>query len=100
MSKFAFITAAFLVLPAPLLAQAAPAATPAPTAVAAPAPQASVTPDKRKSDLDKVVCRSQDEIGSRLERHQVCMTKQQWMTNEQEAKLKVHDMQMVGFTSN
>ena len=87
MSKTAFITAALMVLPAPLLAQAAPTA---------PAPQASVKPDLSKSDMDKVVKRSQDEIGSRLERHQVCMTKQQWMTNEQEAKLKVHDLQMMG----
>ena len=86
MSKLALITAAWLVLPVPALAQPA----------AAPAPQASVTPDKNKSDLDKVVCRSEDVLGSRLERHQVCMTKQQWMANEQDTKLKVHDLQMMG----
>ncbi|NUQ18239.1 MAG: hypothetical protein HOP95_07270 [Sphingomonas sp.] len=91
MLKLTFVTAALFVLPAPVLAQAAPVT---------PAPQASATPDKSKSDLDKVVCRSQDTIGSRLERHQICMTKQQWMTNEQEAKLKVHDLQMQGFVAH
>ena len=92
MSKFAFITAALLMLPAPALAQIV-FDDPLP-------PQAHAKPDKNKSDLDKVICRSQDELGSRLERHQVCMTKQQWATNEQEAKNKVHDMQVLGLQSH
>ena len=92
MAKLAFVTAALLVLPAPTLAQI--------VFNDAPAPQAQAKPDKSKSDLDKVECRSQDTLGSRLERRQVCMTKQQWKTNELDAKLKVHDLQMMGDTQS
>lgn len=91
MLKLAYLTAALIVLPAAALAQSA-------AAPAVPAPAAS--PDKSKSDLDKVICRSQDEIGSRLERHQVCLTKQQWATNEQEAKNKVREMQIIPLQSH
>lgn len=92
MSKLAYVTAALLLIPAPALAQISFQDSPA----VAPAPKAQTT----KSDLDKVVCRSQDTIGSRLERHQICMTKQQWLTAEQEAKTKVHDLQVIGIVSH
>jgi hypothetical protein len=46
-----------------------------------------------KSDVDKVVCRMQDEIGSRLRAHKVCMTVGQWRDNEREYKEHLQEMQ-------
>jgi hypothetical protein len=92
MSKLACLTALLLVLPAPALAQIVFQDAP----VVPPPTKA----EKSKSDMDKIVCRSQETIGSRLERQQVCLTKQQWLSAEQEAKLKVHDMQVIGLKSN
>jgi len=92
MSKLAYLTAALLVLPAPAVAQIVFQDAP----VVAPATKG----DKSKSDMDKIVCRSQETIGSRLERQQVCMTKQQWQSAEQEAKNKVREMQIIGDTQS
>jgi hypothetical protein len=92
MSKLAYLSAALLVLPAPALAQIVFQDAPA----VAPPTKA----EKTKSDLDKLVCRSQETLGSRLDRQQVCMTKQQWFSAEQEAKNKVHDMQVLGLQSH
>ena len=85
MSKFAFITAALLAVPSPVLAQIVFDDSPPP---AAPAKGA-----KAKSDVDKVECRSQDTLGSRLQAHQVCMTKSQWFAYEQQYKQQVARMQ-------
>ena len=85
MSKYAFVCAGLLVISAPGLAQIVIQDTPTP-----------VVPAKNsgsKSDLDKVVCRQQEDIGSRLQSHQVCMTKQQWWQLEQDNKLKVQEIQ-------
>jgi len=88
MSKCAFITASLLVISAPALAQIViqdnPPAAPAKKPVA-------------KSDLDKLECRNEDTIGSRLEARRVCMTKQQWLSAEQEAKEKIRQLQITGF---
>ena len=92
MSKLGYLAAVLMVLPGPALAQIVFQDAP----VIPPPTKA----EKSKSDLDKVVCRSQESLGSRLERHQVCMTKQQWFSAEQEAKNKVHDMQVIGLKSN
>jgi hypothetical protein len=85
MSKLAYITAALMVIPAPAVAQivfddSPPLATPA-------------KGTKAKSDVDKVICRSQDTIGSKLQAHQVCMTKSQWFAYEQQYKDDVAGMQ-------
>lgn len=90
MSKFAFISAALLIIPSPGFAQIVFQDPPPPPAAKA----------KAKSDVDKVVCRMQDTLGSRLQAHQVCMTKQQWAQYEQDWKNKVHDMQVLGLHSN
>ena len=92
MSKFAIIAAALLAVPAPAFAQ-----------IIFVDDLSKFTPtqaDKAKSDLDKLVCRSQDVLGSRLERHQVCLTKQQWFSYEQEAKQRVQQWQIIGLTSH
>jgi hypothetical protein len=41
------------------------------------APAASAEPAK-KSDADKVICRTMDELGSRLASKRVCLTRNQW----------------------
>lgn len=52
--------------------------------VAAPVAAQSVTPappvssDTKKSDVNKLVCQRQDEIGSRLSAKKVCMTVKEW----------------------
>ena len=88
MLKFAFIGAALVAAPAPALAQI--------VFVDPPSHFELTKADKFKSDLDKVECRSEDVLGSRLERHQVCLTKEQWFSYEQEAKQRVYDWQRIG----
>ena len=85
MTKLAYITAALMVIPAPALAQIVFDDSP-PVA-------ASAKGAKPKSDVDKVECRSQDTLGSRLQPHQVCMTKSQWFAYEQGYKQDVSNMQ-------
>jgi hypothetical protein len=89
MSKLFLVAAGLLIVSAPAFAQIVIQDTPAPVV---PANNAG-----SKSDLDKVECRMQETIGSRLQSHQVCLTKQQWWTYEQEAKLRVYDWQRIGF---
>jgi hypothetical protein len=91
MSKFAFIALGLLLTPAPVLAQIVFDDSPPAQAKAQP---------KKKSDVDKIECRTQDTLGSRLQAHQVCMTKQQWATYELDSKLKVHEMQDIGLNAS
>ena len=87
MSKFAFFAATALIVPSPVLAQIVFDDTP-------PPPQtAQMKNGKAKSDADKVVCQSQDTLGSRLEAHQVCMTVQQWQQYQAENRQKTQDLQ-------
>jgi len=92
MSKFPLTAAALLAISAPVLAQI--------TIVEVPTQFIPTKADKSKSDLDKVECRNEDVLGSRLERHQVCMTKQQWWSYELEAKNRVYDWQRIGLVSH
>ena len=85
MSKYALIAAALLIIPSPVLAQIVFDDSPPP---AAPAKGA-----KSKNDVDKVVCRTQDTLGSRLQAHQVCMTKSQWFAFQQQQRDDVAGMQ-------
>jgi hypothetical protein len=47
-------------------------------AQAPPAQAAAVQKQQPKSDLDRIVCERQEEIGSRLAIRKVCMTVRQW----------------------
>jgi hypothetical protein len=85
MLKFAYIAAALMLGPAPAFAQIVFDDTAAATATPARA--------GAKSDLDKIVCRVQDTIGSRVQAHRVCLTKQQWFQAEQDEKNKVKELQ-------
>ena len=49
--------------------------------IAAPVAAQTAQPvpaNPKKSDVNKVVCQSQEEIGSRLNTKKVCMTVQEW----------------------
>lgn len=56
--------------------------------------------DQFRSDWDKLQCRAEDEVGTRLGRHQVCMTKWQWWTYEQETKEWIASMERLGSGSH
>ena len=87
MLKLAYIAAALSMISAPAFAQIVfDNSAPAPAAAAAPNPKA-------RSDLDKVVCRTQEEIGSRLQNHKVCMTVDQWKVYAQQYKDQVQEVQ-------
>lgn len=88
MSKLPFLAAALFLIPAPVLAQIVIVENPP-----MPLPTKSTAAN---SDWDKLECRSQDVLGSRLQRHQVCLTKWQWFTYEQEEKDMVYDWQRIG----
>lgn len=88
MSKYAFIAAGLLVVSAPAVAQIVIQDNP---------PSAPAKKSAGKSDLDKLECRNEETIGSRLDAHRVCMTKQQWLSAEQEAKEKIRQLQITGF---
>jgi hypothetical protein len=74
-------------------ASAPPAAAPAPAANAA-------KPAANKSDLDRVVCEEQDEIGSRLKSHKVCMTVAQWQEFRHDVQDQMRRVETLGQVSH
>lgn len=93
MFKLAYVMAAALLLPAPAFSQIVFEESPVPAA----APAESAVP---KSDVDKLECRRQETIGSRLQTRKVCLTKEQWFQVEQQYKEKVQQLQIVPMTSH
>lgn len=72
-----------------LLAAAAPAAAQnAPTAAAAPAAT-------RADPLDKIVCRTEEGLGSRLNRKKVCMSLRDWRDQADDARNATERMQQM-----
>lgn len=67
MAKFACLASALLVVAVPALAQA----------------PASPTQDLKKSDVNKVVCQKEEQIGSRLGAKKVCLTVKEWLDRAQ-----------------
>jgi hypothetical protein len=92
MSKFSLIAAALFGVAAPATAQI--------VFVDAPQIAPPTTADKSKSDTEKIECRAENQLGSRLGRHQVCLTKEQWWAYEQEDKQRVQQWQIVGYAAN
>jgi len=92
MSKTSLIAAALFVIPAPAVAQI--------VFVDAPPIAPPTKMDKSKSDTEKIECRAENQLGSRLGRHQVCLTKEQWWAYEQEDKQRVQQWQIIGYRSN
>jgi hypothetical protein len=70
------------------------AATPAVAQVPAPQPQ-KVEPAK-KNPLDKVVCRTEQTVGTRLGGHRVCATVREWQEQEQANREALQDLQQRG----
>lgn len=82
--KFAFVVAALLVAPAPLSAQKITFEDSPPR----PAKTANAS-----TDLDKIVCRTEEEIGSRLRAHKVCLTVEQWKRYQDDYKEEIQEIQ-------
>ena len=92
MSKYPLIAAALSVIPVPAAAQIIFQDVPLRTQ------PSKVSPTR--SDWDKIECRTQDVLGSRLERNKVCLTKWQWWTYEQEDKQRIQEWQIIGYETN
>ena len=95
MSRLVYVAAAMLVIPAPTFAQIIfEDDNPLPPKTA---PAKAVTKAKgMKTDLENVVCRMEDSLRSRLDRHMVCLTKDQWFTYDQTYKDWTENMQALG----
>ena len=62
---------------------------------APPPPPAAAKSAKPMTDLNKVVCRvREEEIGSRLQNHKVCMTNDQWKVYAQQYKDQVREFSL------
>ena len=82
MSKLLYVVGASLVLSAPAFAQTAAE----PQAVPVMLPPA-------KSDVNKIVCERQEEIGSRLKGKKVCLTVEEWKVFKNQSRDDVEEMQ-------
>lgn len=47
----------------------------------------------KASDADKIVCKREEQIGSRLMSKKVCMTVQEWQARQREDQDSVHKLQ-------
>lgn len=72
-----------------LILLAVPAAAVAQTP--ASAPQAPV--EVKKNPLDKVICRTEDTVGTRLGAHKVCATLREWKDQEEENRQALEKIQ-------
>ena len=73
-----------------LLAVAAPAVA---QTVAPPSPTAKA--EAKQDPLDKVVCRTEDTLGSRLNAHRVCATLREWKEQEAQNREALEKMQQM-----
>lgn len=74
MSKFAFVMSALLLSTSPAVAQTAPVQ----------AAQAQEIPSTDSSDVNRIVCRKTEKIGSRLGAKKVCLTVKEWQDRASE----------------
>jgi hypothetical protein len=79
MLRSAILTVTILAT-APVMAQTTPAPAPAPPTAAT---NAKVNP------LDKIVCRTEDTLGSRLKAHKVCATVREWKDQEDDNRAEM-----------
>ena len=49
----------------------------------------------KKSDADKVICRTMDELGSRLASKRVCLTRSQWRQQQEAQRENVDRAQRI-----
>jgi len=83
--KLAFVT---LWLSVPALAQ-----TTAPPPTPAPVPSATA---QKADPLDRMVCKAEETVGTRLGRHKVCATVREWQEQAAENRVATEAMQGVG----
>ena len=80
-------------LPLAILAVSLPAFAQNPPAAAAP----QTTVSQAKPDpLDKIVCRAEETIGSRLKKHRVCATMREWKNQADENRAEAEKLQQMG----
>ena len=80
-------------------APAVPAAPVAPAPVAAP--PATAAKPANKSDLERVVCKQEETIGTRLGGHKVCMTVAQWQERQRDVQDQMnHIEENIGLSSH
>ena len=53
-----------------------------------------------KSDVDKLICKKQEEIGSRLGAKKVCMTVAQWLVFQNDVKDQTRRIEILGHVSH
>lgn len=100
--KRAFVALVSLCASTSLLAQAQTQALSQPTQ-ALPQPEIDLTKfagGDVKTDVNKIICRQQDEIGSRLRHNKVCLTQGQWLEYEAENRQHIREMERLGLSSN
>ena len=82
---------------APLLFVTAAAANAQPVTAPYAALPVEITPHKvvpnADKDTSKLICQSEDQIGSRLGRHKTCMTAEQWKEKHREQREFADQMQ-------
>jgi hypothetical protein len=59
-------------------------------------PSQTSTAAAKIDPLDRVVCRSEETLGSRLKKHKVCATLREWQDQELENRQAAQGMQGVG----
>lgn len=86
MLKLVYLAVALLAVPSPGAAQIVFDDNPP---AAAPAAKGAMA----KPDDGVIVCKMQDELGSRVNRHKICLTKGQWRQTEADDKEKLQRIQ-------
>jgi hypothetical protein len=78
----------------PIAALGAAAVPAAAQATPAPAPpQQAATANPQANPLDKMVCRYEETVGTRLGKHKVCATVREWKDQEDENRQEADRMQ-------
>lgn len=68
MVRFAYVTGALMLIAPPAVAQTVPTQ----------AAQAQEIPSTDKSDVNRIVCKKEEKIGTRLGAKKVCLTVKEW----------------------
>ena len=63
MSKFVFVAGALMLIASPAIAQT---------------PTDSASRDAKKSDVNRIICQKEEQIGTRLAPKKVCLTAKEW----------------------
>lgn len=82
MSKFACVATALLVTAIPAAAQDSTSPTPVPQVL-----------NSAKTDVNKIVCKKQEQIGSRLGAKKVCLTVKEWQDRAAEDRVETERIQ-------